>query len=203
MGGKPINFVGRQHQQWQMSELDFRSFKNFGSLKIPETPYLSTMKPVAIIIAKYSGILFVWLLLLWWALFFSPIDVPEYIPYTPVGIYGLLIVTFTLTILIFAQKEALRKMPALNVGRLVLIGTAICFIKDVFFQFILTFTETSDKLHYFIKGTISTTIFGAAFSFFVAFQLKTKKTNRLVLIIIGCLILFKVLTMIFPGILKP
>jgi hypothetical protein len=164
------------------------------------TSYLSTMKPVAIIIAKYSGILFIWLLLLWLALFYSPIDIPESIPYTHIKIYGLLIVAFTLTIIIFAEKETLRKMPVLNVGRLVLIGTAICFIKDVLFQFVLSFTETSDKLHYFIIGTISSTIFGAVFSFFVAFQLKTKKTNSLVLIIIGCLIMFRVLTMIFPGI---
>jgi len=160
------------------------------------------MKPVAIIIAKYSGILFIWLLLLWWALFLSPIDIPEFIPHTPVRIYGLLIFAFTLTILIFAQKEALKKMPALNVGRLVLIGAAICFIKEIFFQFILSFTEPSDKLLYFIKGTISTTVFCAFLSFFVAFQLKTKKTNLLVLIIIGCLILFRVLTAAFPSLIR-
>ncbi len=160
------------------------------------------MKRIAIIIAKYSGILFIWLLLLWWALFFSPIDIPQFIPHTPVSIYGLLIIAFTLTILIFAQKEALKKMLALTVCRLVLIGTVICFIKEVCFQFVLSFTETSDKLHYFIKGTISTTIFDSVLSFFVAFQLITKKTKLLVLIIIGCLIIFKVLTIIFPEILK-
>jgi len=93
-------------------------------------------------------------------------------------------------------------MPALNIGRLVLVGTAICFIKDVFFQFVLSFTENSDKVRHFIEGTISTTIFGTALSFFVAFQLKTKKTNLLVLIIVGFLITFKVLTMIFPGMVK-
>jgi hypothetical protein len=157
------------------------------------------MKPATIIITKYSIILFIWVLLLWWALFLSPLDVPEYIPYTPIKIYGLTFTAFILTILILSHKEALRKIPSLSIARLVLIGTSICFIMELLFQFTQSFTLTSDKLRYFISGVTITTIYGAILSFLIAFQLKTKRTNLLLLFIVIIFLLFKVLTKVFPS----
>jgi len=158
------------------------------------------MKPIAIIVAKYSVLLFVWLLLLWWALFYSPIDVPEYIPHTPIKIFGFAFCAFTLTILILSQKEALRKLPDLKIVHLTLTGAAICFFMDVCFQLVLSFTFTSDKLRHFISAVGVSTILGAVLSFFVAFQLKTKKTGLLILFIIAGLALFKILMIVFPSI---
>lgn len=160
------------------------------------------MKPATILIIKYSGILLVWVLILWWITFYSPISIPEFIPYTPIKLYGLLFFGFTLTILILAQKEFLAKIATLNVAKLTLLGAVICFINEVVFQLILSFTEVSDKLYYFIKGTIMTTVLWTALSFFVAFQLKTKRTGRLILFILIFAAIFKVLTMIFPAIGK-
>jgi hypothetical protein len=157
------------------------------------------MKPTTIIITKYSAILFIWVLLLWWALFLSPFDVPEYIPHTPIKIYGLAFTAFILTILILSHKEALRKIPSLSIARLVLIGTAICFIMELLFQFTQSFTLSSDKLRYFISGVTFTTIFGAILSFLIAFQLKTKRTNLLLLFIVIFFLLFKALTIVFPS----
>jgi hypothetical protein len=157
------------------------------------------MKPIAIIVAKYSVVLFIWLLLLWWALFYSPIDVPEYIPHTPIKVFGLAFFAFTLTILILSQKEALRKVPALSMVKLVFIGTAICFFREVLFQIVLSFTFKSDKFYHFVTALVASTILCAVLSFFVAFQLKTKKTGLLVLFIILALVLFRVLMAIFPS----
>jgi hypothetical protein len=157
------------------------------------------MKPATIIITKYSVILFIWVLLLWWALFLSPFDVPEYIPYTPIKIYGLAFTAFILTILILSHKEALRKIPGLSISGLIFIGTAICFIMELLFQFTQSFTLTSDKLRYFVSGVKITTIYGAILSFLIAFQLKTKRTNLLLLFIVIIFLLFKVLTMVFPS----
>src|SRR5580692_4748566 len=160
------------------------------------------MKPVTIIIIKYSGILLAWFLIAWWAVFFSPFNIPEYIPYTPIKVYGLFLCGFILTVLIFSGKELLRRESTLGIVNLTLIGTAICFLNEVVFQFILSFTLTADRLSLFIEGVITTTIFCAFLSFFVAFQLKTKRTGRLVLFIVALIILFKILTIAFPTLIK-
>lgn len=160
------------------------------------------MKPVTITIIKYTGILLLWVLILWWVTYYSPINIPEFIPYTPIKLYGLLFWGFTLTILIMAQKEFLVKNPVLNIANLTFLGATMCFVSEVIFQFIISFMGTSNKLYYFIRGTITMTIFWTILSFFVAFQLKTKRTGRLVLFICVFLAIFKVLTLLFPAILK-
>jgi len=141
------------------------------------------MKPITIIIAKYSAILFVWALLLWWALFYSPLHLPEYVPNTPVKLYGLAFSGFMLTILILSQKEALSKIPALSILKLFLIGTAICFVMEVMFQLMLSFTYTADKMSHFFRQVIVSTISGMVLSFFVAFQLKIRRIELTLLII--------------------
>ena len=165
-------------------------------------PTLGSMKPVAIIIIIQCDIAYMAAAAMV-ALFLSPIDVPEYIPHTPIKILGFLFCGFMLTILIISQKEALEKDSALRIVNLVCIGTAICFIMEVFFQLVQSFTNDVNKLHYFISGVVSTTIFGAILSFFVAFQLKTKRTGRLVLFIFILLVLFKILIMAFPMLEHP
>lgn len=156
------------------------------------------MKPVAIIIIKYSGILLIWILILWWAIFFSPFNIPELIPHTPIKTYGLFFGTMILTTLIFAEKELLRNNAKLNIVTLTLIGTAICFTTEVIFQAILSSTDLSNKLYHYVKGVTSTTMLCVFFPFFIAFQLKTKRTGLLLLFIVIFLILFKLLTLAFP-----
>jgi len=123
------------------------------------------MKPVTILVIKYSGVLLVWLLILYWVLFLSPFNIPEFIPRTPIKVYGLLLTGFILTILIFSQKELLRKNNAFSVGTLTLIGTTIVFTNEIFFLLIIAFPLTDDWLFYYIKGIIATTLFGAFLSF--------------------------------------
>ena len=143
-----------------------------------------------------------WLLILWWVMFFSPFGIPELIPYTPIKTYGLFFTGMILTILIFAEKKILRNNPQSNIINLTLSGTVICFIMEVIFQVILSFTESSDKLYYFIKGVTTTTILCAFLSFFIAFQLKTRRTKRLLLLIGIFVALFKILTLAFPSFMK-
>lgn len=160
------------------------------------------MKPIANIVIKYIGILLLWVLILWWVTFYSPIKIPEFIPFTRVKLYGFLFSGFTLTILIMAQKEILRKDTELNVVNLTLLGTGICFINELIFQFVLSFTNEYDKLYLFIKGTVTTTVFFSVLSFFVAFQLKTKRTGQLLFLIFVLIGLFNLLAMIFPAMVK-
>jgi len=160
-------------------------------------------KSIAIIIAKYSGILLASFLILWWAMFYSSLNIPEVIPFTQIRVYGLGLGGCILTVLILSQKELLKKTPALSVVNLTLLGTTICFINEVIFHFILSFTYDTNKLYHFLEGVVSMTTLCAVLSFFVAFQLKTKRTGKLVLFIAVFLILFKGLTLVFPSFFAP
>ncbi|HVW98556.1 MAG TPA: hypothetical protein VHA56_21495 [Mucilaginibacter sp.] len=152
------------------------------------------MKSIVIVVAKYSAILLIWILLLWWTIEWSPLlDLPEYIPHTPVKIYGLCFIAFMITIIIFSLKEALRKNPALNIMQLILTGTAICFFMELPFQTVLSFTYNNDKLFHFFAGTLTTTLAGAVISFFVAFQLKKRRTDLLIIFILVFVLLVNLL----------
>jgi len=156
------------------------------------------MKPASITVLKYSGILLICVLTLWWTIFYSPFNIPEYVPYIPVKVYGLFFSGMVLTILIFAQKELIRNNQQFNTSSLTLYGAFICFIMEIIFQVILSFTNSSDKLYYFIRGVATSLALFSTLSFFVAFQLKTKNTKRLLLFIVIFLALFKGLTIVFP-----
>ena len=105
---------------------------------------------------------------------------------------------FTLTILILALKELLKENQNIGLFNLIFSGTAIGFLNELAYQFFLSFTYSSDKLYYFLKGVISMTLFYAFLSFFIAFQLKTKRTDRLIFIIIGLGVLVQAINWLFP-----
>jgi hypothetical protein len=141
------------------------------------------MKPLITLIAKYTILLLTILLIQWWLLFFSPFNIPEYIPYTPIRVNGLFLGLFTIAILIIAQKEALQKDTTLSVAQLTIIGAVICLIGTILFQFIRSFTIEIDKLYIFVSGVVWVTLFFSIISFFIAFQLKTHRTKMLLLYI--------------------
>ncbi|WP_295669453.1 hypothetical protein, partial [uncultured Mucilaginibacter sp.] len=96
---------------------------------------------------------------------------------------GLLLAGFTLLILILSQKEILKTHPSISVGKLTFMGIVLTFVPGIFFQFIRSITLTADKFQYFFSGLTVTLITDCVFSFFVAFQIKTKKTKLLFLFI--------------------
>jgi hypothetical protein len=141
------------------------------------------MKPLITIVFKYAGILLLSFVALWYILFSSPLNIPKFIPHTPINIHGFLLITFTITILVLAQKEILRAYPQLNIAKLTSSGAAICFLSELFFHLFLGFIATSDRFYHFISEVTSMTIFCGIISFFVAFQLKTKRTKRFILFV--------------------
>jgi hypothetical protein len=157
------------------------------------------MKPISVIIIKYTSILLLTSVIIWWVCFYSSFNIPIYIPHIPLKIYGLCLTVLVFTTLILAQKESLKENQTLTITGLTLVGTVIAFISQVIFQFIISFTNEYDKLYYFIKGTISITILYAVFSFFVAFQLKTKRTGMLIFYILIFFVVFKILTLLIPS----
>src|SRR5262245_16582328 len=87
-------------------------------------------------LTKYSSILLIGLLFEWWIVYYSPLNLPESIPYTPIKISGLLLIALILTVLIIAEKKFFRLNEQSSIWKLTLLGGAIAFIAEVVFQLI-------------------------------------------------------------------
>jgi hypothetical protein len=147
------------------------------------------------IILVFSSALLIALLLQWGLIFFSPFDIPEYIPNTPINILGLLLLVTLLITLIFLNKKILQRDQSVSIGRLTLIGTFVCFLSETAFQLIRqpTLQATGiERFGFILEGIINVTILAAIMSFFIAFQMKTKRTGLLLLFIVLFLVLFQV-----------
>lgn len=155
-------------------------------------------------ILKYSFILLIGFLLEWWIIWFSPLNLPERIPATPIRIDGLILVGLLLTVLIMAEKQFLRNNPNTTIFNLTVIGTTICFLAEIVFQairqpFINAYTF-SEHLYYYLLGIIVVTLYGAALSFLIAFQLKRKNIKQLLFLIIAFAAIVNLIKYIFPKI---
>lgn len=135
------------------------------------------------IIAKYTFILFIGLIVEWWILHLPPLNLSQYNLKKPLNIEGLLLMIIFVVILIKAQKDSLMVNPDTGIINLTLVGMVICFISELLLQTIRQFTLTDDRLYYFIYSTLTVTALTSIISFFVAFQLKTKKTSILIIMI--------------------
>ncbi len=161
--------------------------------------YSLYMKPVTSIILKHAAMLILTNVLLFWLWFYSPFRLPRLISGTPINIHGIALVSIFVWVLIRQGKQIIKMQPAVNLVWLTASGTLTCFIAEIIIQLIRAFTSDTDKLLSFLLGVISMTIFCAFISFFVAYQLKTKNTRRLVVFIIGFMVLCKLLLQLFPS----
>ncbi|MBB6131267.1 hypothetical protein [Mucilaginibacter lappiensis] len=139
------------------------------------------MKPIYKIIIKYSLITFVAFLANWYILFESPLNIPEFIPFTPVKTNGAILCAICITVLIIAQKSLIKVQQDISIILLMLYSTCIFFIAECLFHGVMLIMIIDYTLHEFLSGIIAITLFNAALSFFVAFQLKTKRTGQLIL----------------------
>lgn len=149
------------------------------------------------IILKFSFILLLGLLVEWWLTQFSPLNLPANIPHTSIRISGLLLMALLISVLIIFQKTILQLQSEKTIFQLTMTGGLVCLIAEFFFQLIRQTTldadKFSDRVFTFSRGTIGITIFGIIISFLVSFQLKTKKTGQLVLLIIGVIVLSNII----------
>lgn len=119
------------------------------------------------------------------------------------SIDGLLLIGLFLTVLIIALKKYLKEHLETSTLKLTLLGSAICFVAELVFQAVrqpfLNAVGFNEHLYYYLLGTFVVSIMGTAFSFFIAFQLKKKKTNQLILLIIAFVIIVNIIKNIFPS----
>lgn len=155
------------------------------------------MKSIPYIVFKYSGLLLAGLCIIWWFCYLSPLNVPEYVPYTPIRIYGALILALVLPVYIIAQKSMLKSDATLKIVELVLISAVIGFISEFLFHVILLFINAAEAFYRLVEQTLVTTVIFAFISFFVAFQLKTRRTGQLILLIVLCGVLLNIARWLF------
>ncbi|WP_413670659.1 hypothetical protein ACEN9X_12380 [Mucilaginibacter sp. Mucisp86] len=151
---------------------------------------------------KYFAITLVWLLLAFYIINETSF-VPEFIPYTPIKIRGLIFTFIHITTIIFFEKEVLHINPDLTISRLIFYSIGVWFIIESVYQAIRQLTFDENRLHSFLVAVIAMTIFNSIISFLTAFQLKTKRTDRLITYIIVILVFFSIVIKIFPNLTAP
>lgn len=136
------------------------------------------------IVAGFSGFLLIGHFFNYGLIMHGPWDIPEYVPGTPISIPGALSVALLLTILILAQKQILKKDSGVSVPGLTLQGAIICFLAELPFQAfrwsVFEGYSLSERLQHLAVDVVVMTLMATIFSFFVAFQLKTKRTWQMI-----------------------
>lgn len=151
-----------------------------------------------VIFLKFSAILLFGFIIEWWITWYSSLTFLQgTIPHTPMKISGLLLGILMIGVLIVALRAVLNLNPELSVLKLTVFGMAICLVAEIIFQTIrqpfLTANSISDRLYYYLLGTIGVSVFAAAFAFFISFQLKTKNTKLLVIMIAVFLVIISII----------
>ncbi len=129
---------------------------------------------------------------------FPPLSIPFKVFHNQISIVGILISGIIITTLIFAQKKILKLNPDSSILKLTMLGALICFISEFVFQIIRQATYHEDTIGERIldiaHGTFGVTLVATVFSFFIAFQLKTKKTIQLIILIVVVMSLLAIST---------
>lgn len=120
---------------------------------------------------------------------------PEKIPHTPIIIHGALIWVLVISIIILVSKKLKSQNENIQYGELILTAMLVTMLSELTFQIIRQFTMEIDtfgaRLVTIGKATFTFGVLSLLISFFTAYQLKTKKTETLILMIIGTLIIAK------------
>ena len=106
------------------------------------------MKPITILVAKYTTIILLGFLINWWLFNLSNFNIPQNIPATPIRINSLTILIIVVSTLIFAQKSAMKICPDISATKLTLIGLLIGLLGEIIFQSIHVSTLDNDRLYY-------------------------------------------------------
>lgn len=152
------------------------------------------MKPITKIILKFSVFLFLALVL---AFYIIP-EITEFVFNVPIRLNGLLIFCLALPMLIFIQKQVLKSKPTTNISELTLISTLIVFIAESIFQVIRVFGFDNNRLLYYLSGVAGTVTFFGFISFLIALQIKTRRTNIVVILSIVFMLAIRFLLPLFP-----
>jgi len=135
-----------------------------------------------------------------------PFNLHAPIPLVPVRPLGILTGALIITVIIVALRKLKIHQPEISLVKYALWGTLMVCISEIFFQLIRQYVwynlQIGESLVMYFHSLIVMSAFGFIISFLTAFQLKTRKTKQLVIMIIGFLIFFNILVRIFPTIFE-
>lgn len=120
----------------------------------------------------------------------SDLNIPEYIPLTPLRTSGLIFSTILIGLCIGAEKRILRLQPDLSIIKLSFYGAAAGCLAELSYQGLRYSLLPSDRLNNFFTGMLVVIATTGVISWLTAFQLKTRRTTMLIvfIVIIGLLI---------------
>ncbi|PZR09225.1 MAG: hypothetical protein DI539_22195 [Flavobacterium psychrophilum] len=128
------------------------------------------------IILKYSGLLLLCHLINWWILFKSAINIPAYIPSTPISISGLLLITITIILSVFFIKAYLKMEGSATVLTLTLACLLMNSIAETLFQFIRIYTLENltqpERTYLYLRSVVTSTLFAGGIGGLVALNIK-------------------------------
>jgi hypothetical protein len=120
----------------------------------------------------------------WWLYFYLEIVPERFHKINVTGAFLILLMIFTFKYLF---KSYIKTNPSISIGSLVLLGSLSFLIAEIVFQAgrQIEFIDSTinERFYYFFKGVVITTLYASVISFLVAFQLKTRNTDRLLLFI--------------------
>jgi len=134
-------------------------------------------------------------------LYFLSYIIPSYLLSIPININGVLLIIYVTIILVYSLKFYKKKSKKVKIIELTLIGTISIFISEVIYQIFhhLIFNSSEFSIIRYFQSVITMTIGGLVTSFLISYQLKTGKTGRMILMILGIFIIFAITLTIFPS----
>lgn len=132
---------------------------------------------------KYCTLILLIFFIEWWLIdVYGPIT-PGYIPNTNIHIEGSLILLIWIIVLNFYLRQLKRSDNSISIWKLTWLGTTIVSVAELLFQFSKTLLESGTLINGivgdFLQQMIILVLLGATLSFFIAFQLKTRRTFTL------------------------
>jgi len=148
-------------------------------------------------IFKHSLFTFIAIVLAWWIPYLSVFNIPEHVPGTNLNITGLFLIALFIGVFISLHSSILKRDKSISIWKLTLAGIITSLVAESLFQIIrvsmLTGISLAERVKYFLIASIGVSLLAAVISFFVAFQLKTKRTNILIIFITAFIIVFNLL----------
>ena len=114
--------------------------------------------------------------------------VPQgYIPNTNINIEGSLILLIWIVVLTFYLRQSTRFDNSISIWKLTWLGTTVVSAAELLFQFSKTLLDNGTLINgtvgNFLRRMIILILLGATLSFFIAFQLKTRRTFILLIMV--------------------
>ena len=133
---------------------------------------MSTTKLILI----YCAVLLSLLLLILWLIDHSGLGIPEIVPETTIQTYTASMFVITILVLVFFQRHLLKLYNKINVWKLILYGSIVCFFAQLVYQIFRQWWdlryENNDKMKDYFTTMAAVFFLSIVLNVFIAIELK-------------------------------